>query len=76
MSTVVSERLLAVGEKSGQMGEMMERAADFLDAELAQTVEQAVRLIEPLMMVVIGILIGGIVMLMYLPIFELAESVQ
>ena len=58
------------------MGEMMERAADFLDAELARTVDRAVRLLEPLMMVVIGILIGGIVMLMYLPIFELAESVK
>ncbi len=75
-TTVVSERLLAVGERSGQMGEMMERAADFLDTELERSVEQAIRLLEPLMMVVIGILIGGIVILMYLPIFELADSVR
>lgn len=74
-TTVVSDRLLAVGERSGQMGEMLERAADFLDAELERSVDRAVRLLEPLMMVVIGVLIGGIVMLMYLPIFELADSV-
>ncbi|MDP3653829.1 MAG: type II secretion system F family protein [Rhodoferax sp.] len=75
-TTVVSERLLAVGERSGKMGEMMERAADFLDTELERSVDRAVRLLEPLMMVVIGVLIGGIVMLMYLPIFELADSVR
>lgn len=74
-TTIVSERLLAVGERSGQMGEMLERAADFLDAELERSVDRAVRLMEPLMMIVIGILIGGIVILMYLPIFELADSV-
>ena len=57
------------------MGDMLERAADFMDAELERSVDRATRLMEPLMMVVIGILIGGIVMLMYLPIFELADSV-
>ena len=74
-TTVVSDRLLAVGERTGQMGEMLERAADFMDAELEQAVDSATRLMEPLMMVVIGVLIGGIVLLMYLPIFELADSV-
>lgn len=74
-TTVVSDRLLAVGERSGQMGEMLERSADFLDAELERSVDRALRLMEPLMMVVIGAIIGGIVMLMYLPIFELADSV-
>lgn len=57
------------------MGEMLERSADFLDAELELSVDRAIRLLEPLMMVVIGVLIGGIVMLMYLPIFELADNV-
>lgn len=74
-TTVVSDRLLSVGERSGQMGDMLERAADFLDVELERSIDRATRLMEPLMMVVIGILIGGIVMLMYLPIFELADSV-
>jgi general secretion pathway protein F len=74
-TTVVSERLLAVGERSGQMGDMLERSADFLDTELEQSIDKTIRLMEPLMMVIIGVLIGGIVMLMYLPIFELADSV-
>lgn len=76
LTTVVSERLLAVGERSGQMAEMMSRAADFLDTELEQVVDRTVKLIEPLMMILIGGLIGAIVILMYLPIFELADSVQ
>ncbi len=75
-TTLVSDRLLAVGERSGQMGDMLERSADFLDAELERSVDRAVRLMEPLMMVVIGIIIGGIVLLMYLPIFELADSIK
>lgn len=74
-TTVVSDRLLTVGERSGQMGDMLERAADFMDAELERSVDWATRLMEPVMMVVIGVLIGGIVTLMYLPIFELADSV-
>ena len=61
---------------SGNMGEMLERASDFLDAELERSVDRAVRLLEPIMMVIMGGVIGGIVMLMYLPIFELAESVK
>ncbi len=73
-TTVVSERLLSVGERSGQIGAMLEEAANFLDDDLDRAVERAVRLAEPLIMVVIGVLIGGIVMLMYLPIFELAEG--
>lgn len=73
---MVSDRLLAAGEQSCQMGQMIERAADFLDDELKRTFDHAVRLLEPLMVAVIGLLIGGIVMLVYLPIFELADSVQ
>ena len=75
-TTLVSERLLAVGESSGNMGEMLDRAADFMDAELERSVDRAVRLMEPLMMVFIGGVIGGIVMLMYLPIFQMAEAVK
>jgi general secretion pathway protein F len=75
-TTVVSARLLAAGERSGQMGEMLERSADFLDAELERSVDRAIRFMEPMMMVFIGVIIGGIVMLMYLPIFELADSVK
>ena len=73
---VVAERMLRVGERSGNMGEMMERIAGFYDAELARFVEVATRLIEPAMMTVIGLVIGAIVVLMYFPIFELAGSIR
>ena len=76
LTTSVAERLLAVGERSGRMGELLERAADFLDEELSRVMDRLIRLVEPLMMVIIGGVVGGIVMLMYLPIFELADSVK
>jgi general secretion pathway protein F len=76
LTTPVAERMLRVGERSGNMGEMMERIASFYDAELARFVEVATRLIEPAMMTVIGLVIGGIVVLMYFPIFELAGSIR
>ena len=76
LTTPVAERMLRVGERSGNMGEMMERIAGFYDAELSRFVEVATKLIEPAMMTVIGLVIGGIVVLMYFPIFELAGSIQ
>ena len=76
LTTPVAERMLRVGERSGNMGEMMERLAAFYDEELARFVDVATRLIEPAMMTVIGLVIGVIVVLMYFPIFELAGSVR
>lgn len=76
LSTVVSSRMLKVGERSGQMGEMMERTADFMDEELALWIDWFSKLFEPVLMGFIGVIIGLIVVLMYMPIFELASSVQ
>ncbi len=76
LTTTVAERMLRVGEKSGNMGEMMERIAAFYDEELSRFVDVATRLIEPAMMAVIGLVIGAIVVLMYFPIFELAGSIR
>jgi general secretion pathway protein F len=76
LTTPVAERMLRVGERSGNMGEMMERIAAFYDEELSRLVDLATRLIEPAMMTVIGLVIGLIVVLMYLPIFELAGSIR
>lgn len=75
LSTLVSSRMLRVGERSGQMGEMMERTAEFMDGELAQWIDWFTRLFEPVLMAFIGIVIGLIVVLMYMPIFELASSI-
>lgn len=76
LTTPVALRMLRVGEKSGDMAEMMERIAVFHDEELARWIDWFTKLFEPLLMAVIGIVIGVIVVLMYLPIFELAGSLQ
>jgi general secretion pathway protein F len=76
LTTPVAARMLRVGERSGNMGEMMERVAAFYDDELGRWVQLMTRLIEPLLMTVIGLIIGVIVVLMYFPIFELAGSIK
>lgn len=75
LATRVALRMLRVGEHAGNMGEMMERISTFHDGEIARDAEWFTRLFGPLLMLVIGGLIGAIVVLMYLPIFQLAESV-
>jgi general secretion pathway protein F len=74
--TPVALRMLRVGERSGRMGEMMDRIAAFHDEEMARWVDWFTRLFEPLLMAFIGIVIGLIVLLLYLPIFELAGTIQ
>ncbi|MDH4560080.1 type II secretion system F family protein [Pseudomonas sp. BN411] len=76
LATPVSLRMLRAGEQSGNLGEMMERTADFHDEETSRWIEWFVRLFEPLLMTFIGLIIGVIVILMYIPIFELASSIQ
>ena len=75
LTTPVALRLLAVGEHGGDMGEMMERIAAFHDDEMARWVDWLTRLVEPLLMAAIGLVIGAIVILMYMPIFELAGAI-
>lgn len=76
LTTPVVMRMLSVGERSGNMGEMMERAAVFHDEEIARWVEWFSRLFEPLLMAVIGLVIGAIVVAMYMPVFELVGEVR
>jgi len=75
LTTAVGSRMLRVGERTGLMGEMMERIGNFHDEEIARWVEWLTKLIEPVLMAVIGAVIGGIIILMYMPIFQLAGSV-
>lgn len=74
--TPLALRLLRVGERTGQMGEMMERIASFYEEETVRWVERFVKLFEPLLMIFVGLLVGLIVVLMYFPIFELAGSIK
>ncbi|MGH8736402.1 MAG: type II secretion system F family protein [Burkholderiales bacterium] len=76
LTTPVAQRLLAVGERGGNMGEMMDRIANFHDEEMARWMDWFTRLFEPILMIAIGLFIGAIVVLMYMPIFDLAGSWQ
>lgn len=76
LSSEVAYQMLAVGERSGNLGEMMARIARFYDDDMARWMDWFTKLFEPLLMVFIGLIIGGIVLLMYMPIFELAGSIQ
>ena len=76
LTTAVSLRLLRVAERTGQMGELLERTASFHEEDIAQAIDWFIRLVEPLLMIAIGLVIGVVVLLMYAPIFELAGSIQ
>jgi general secretion pathway protein F len=76
LTTPVALRMLRVGERTGRMGEMMERIARFYDEEQARWIDWFTKLFEPLLMAFIGLFIGAIVLLMYMPIFGLAGSIQ
>ncbi|MES2742564.1 MAG: type II secretion system F family protein [Pseudomonadota bacterium] len=76
LATPVARSLLKVGENTGRLDDMLERSAKFHDEQFARWVDWASRLLEPLLMTVIGVVIGAVVVLMYMPIFELAGSLS
>lgn len=76
LATPVARRMLRVGERSGEVAAMLERAAAFHDEEAARLTDLLSRLVNPALMLIMGVLIGGIIVLMYLPIFQLVEQVQ
>ncbi|MDO8251730.1 MAG: type II secretion system F family protein [Rhodoferax sp.] len=72
----VATSMLAVAERTGALADILERIAQFHESGLQRSVELASRLFEPVLMIVIGLVVGAIVVLMYLPIFDLASSLQ
>lgn len=76
LSTPISLRFVRAGERSGQVADMLHRAALYHDAETARWVDRFSRVFEPLLMALIGGVIGVIVLLLYMPIFDLAGSLQ
>jgi general secretion pathway protein F len=76
LSTAVADRFFRVGEGSGKLAEMIDRAADFHEEEVARGADWMGRVVGPAMMLVMGSLIGFVVVMMYMPIFELAEAIQ
>jgi len=69
-------RMLSAGEQTGNIDTMLERVADFLDEEIDTTLSGLMSLIEPLLIVFLGVVIGGMVICMFLPIFNLANIVS
>lgn len=69
-------QMISVGEDSGSMEVMLEKVADFYDEEVQSTTEALTSLIEPLMIAVIGVVIGGMVVALYLPMFSLFEQIS
>jgi general secretion pathway protein F len=76
LAPAVAFDLLRVGEKAGDIGEKMVRIADFLDEDLSRWLDWFSRLFEPLLMLGIGLFIAFVVVLLYLPVFELAGNIQ
>jgi len=68
-------QMVAIGEESGALDSMLGKVADFFEAEVDEAVEALSSLMEPMIMVVLGVLIGGMVIAMYLPIFKLGAVV-
>ena len=76
LATPVATRMMQVGERSGDMGGMLGQIARFHDEEIARYIDWFTRAFEPVLMTVLGLAIGGVVVLMYMPIFELAGSIR
>jgi type IV pilus assembly protein PilC len=68
-------QMISVGESTGALDAMLEKIADFYDEEVDQAVENMTALIEPIMLVFLGVTIGGLVIAMYLPIFKMAGAI-
>ena len=69
-------QMLSAGEKSGKVDEMLAKTAEFYESEVDATLSGLTSLIEPLLIVFLGVIIGGIVLCMFMPIFKMHELVQ
>lgn len=69
-------RMITAGEQTGKVDNMLERISDFLDEEIETTLSGITSLIEPILIVFLGVVIGGMVICMFLPIFKLSEIVK
>ena len=67
-------QMVSIGEEAGSLDAMLSKVADFFEAEVDDAVEALSSLMEPMIMVVLGTLIGGMVIAMYLPIFKMGAG--
>lgn len=76
LTTPISLRMLRVGERTGEMGPMLTQSAAFYDGEIGRWIDRFTRTFEPLLMAAIGLVVGAIVVLLYMPIFDLAGDMS
>lgn len=76
LTTPISVRMLRTGERSGELGQMLTQSAKFHDGEINRWIDHFMRSFEPLLMAAIGLVVGTIVVLLYMPIFDLAGSLS
>jgi len=68
-------QMVAIGEESGSLDQMCAKVADFYEEEVDNLVDALSSLMEPMIMAILGVLVGGLVVAMYLPIFKMGEVV-
>ncbi|MDQ2820603.1 MAG: type II secretion system F family protein [Pseudomonadota bacterium] len=76
LTTPISLRMLRVGERTGDMGPMLTQSAAFYDGEISRWIDRFTKTFEPLLMAAIGLVVGAIVVLLYMPIFDLAGDMS
>jgi general secretion pathway protein F len=76
LTTPVAARLLTVGERGGELPAMCERIAAFYDESLERAIETFSKVFEPILMLIVGGMVGLVVFLLYMPIFEMAGSLS
>jgi len=68
--------MLAIGEETGEMDAMLSKVADFYEDEVTTMVKALTSMIEPIMIVLVGIIVGSILLAMYLPMFSVFENIR
>ena len=67
-------RMIAIGEKSGALEALLLKISEFYDQQVEEAVEQLTSMIEPIMICIMGVIVGGMVLAIFLPIFEMQKS--
>jgi type IV pilus assembly protein PilC len=68
--------MVAVGEETGALDRMLHKLADFYDAEISAALKALTSILEPVMMIFVGVIVGIVVISMYMPLFKIYELVQ
>jgi type IV pilus assembly protein PilC len=68
-------QMIAVGEESGSLDQMSSKVADFYEEDVDNAVDNLSSLLEPMIMAILGVLVGGLVVAMYLPIFKMGSVI-